>query len=185
MKRTAVALTVAALLGLAAFTAATAADPARGYGPGYGPGPGMMWGGGGYGMMGPGGYGPGMMGGGYGYGPGMMGGGYGGYGWGGPGMMGGRWGALPPDLSAEQRGKIAEIQREFRKQQWPLMQQMQETMWDSGSGPQDEQAERREYDRVAALQKQMFDNMLAARKRMDAVLTPEQREQMRKAWGTR
>lgn len=185
MKRTAAALTVAALLGLAASTAATAADPARGYGPGYGPGPGMMWGGGGYGMMGPGGYGPGpgMMGGGY----GMMGpGGYGGPGWGGgPGMMGGGWHVLPNDLSAEQRGKITEIQREFRKQQWPLMQQMQETMWDSGSGPQDEQAERREYDRVAALQKQMFDNMLAARKRMEAVLTPEQREQMRKSWGSR
>jgi Spy/CpxP family protein refolding chaperone len=140
---------------------------------GYGPGPGM---GGGYG------YGPGMMGGGYGYGPGMMGGGYG---WGGPGMRGGGWGVLPNDLSAEQRGKIAEIQRELRKQQWPLMEQMQDAMWDSGSGPQDEQAERREYDRVAALQKQMFDNMLAARKRMEAVLTPEQREQMRKAWGNR
>ena len=185
MKHTAVALTVAALLGLAASSGATAAEPARGYG--YGPGPGMMGGGGGYGMMGPGyGYGPGMMGGGYGMmgpgGYGMMGpGGYGG----GPGMMGGGWGALPSDLSAEQRGKIAEIQREFRKQQWPLMQQMQETMWDSGSGPQDEQAERRDYDRVAALHKQMFENMLASRKRMEAVLTPEQREQMRKGWGTR
>lgn len=182
MKRTAAALTVATLLGLAS-TCATAAEPARGSG--YGPGPGMMWGGGGYGMMGPGygyGPGPGMMGGGY----GMMGpGGYGGYGYGGPGMMGGGWGALPSDLSSEQRGKIAEIQREFRKQQWPLMQQMQETMWDSGSGPQDEQSERREYDRVAALHKQMFENMLSARKRMDAVLTPEQREQMRKSWGTR
>jgi Spy/CpxP family protein refolding chaperone len=185
MKRTAVAFTVAALLGLAATTGATAAEPARG--PGYGPGPGMM--GGGYGMMGPGygyGYGPGP-----GPGPGMMGGGYGmmgpgGYGYGGgPGMMGGGWGALPADLSAEQRGKIADIQRDFRKQQWPLMQQMQEAMWDSGSGPQDEQAERREYDRVAGLHKQMFENMLGARKRMEAVLTPEQREQMRKSWGSR
>ncbi|MBK6005812.1 Spy/CpxP family protein refolding chaperone [Ramlibacter ginsenosidimutans] len=179
MKHRAVAFTAAALLGLAASTCATAAEPARGYG--YGPGPGMMGGGGGYGMMGPGyGYGPG---------PGMMGGGYGmmgpgGYG-GGPGMMGGGWGALPSDLSAEQRARIAEIQREFRKQQWPLMQQMQEAMWDSGSGPQDEQAERRDYDRVAALHKQMFENMLASRKRMEAVLTPEQREQMRQAWGTR
>ncbi|MFI4927073.1 MAG: Spy/CpxP family protein refolding chaperone [Burkholderiales bacterium] len=179
MKHAAAAFTAAALLGLAASTGAPAAEPARDYG--YGPGPGMMGGGGGYGMMGPGyGNGPGMMGGGY----GMM--GPGGYGYGGgPGMMGGGWGALPSDLSAEQRGKIAEIQREFRKQQWPLMQQMQETMWDSDSGPQDEQAERRGYDRVAALHKQMFENMLASRKHMEAVLTPEQREQMRKAWGTR
>ncbi len=164
MKSTALAFTLAGLLGLTACTQMNAAEPpaARGYGPGSGPG--MMWGGGGYGMMGPGGYG---------------------YGMGGPGMMGGGWGALPADLTPEQRGKITDIQREFRKQQWPLMQQMQEAMWDSGSGGFDEQAERRDYERVAALHKQMFENMLASRKRMEAVLTPEQREQMRKAWGGR
>jgi Spy/CpxP family protein refolding chaperone len=121
---------------------------------------------------------------GYGPGPGMMGGGYGpGYGYG-PGMMGG-WGALPADLTAEQRGKMAEIQRDLRKQQWPLMEQMQEAMWDNGSAPPDEKAERQQYDRVSALHKQMFENMLASRKRMEAVLTPEQREQVRKGWGGR
>jgi Spy/CpxP family protein refolding chaperone len=173
MKRSALALMLTGALALTACTQMNAAEPppARG----YGPGPGMM--GGGYG---PGyGYGPGMMGGGY--GPGMMGGGYG---MGGPGMMGG-WGALPADLTAEQRGKIADIQRDLRKQQWPLMEQMQEAMWDNGSAAPDEKAERQQYDRVSALHKQMFENMLASRKRMEAVLTPEQREQMRKGWAGR
>jgi Spy/CpxP family protein refolding chaperone len=182
MKRSALALTFAGLLALTAGTQINAAEPppARGYG--YGPGPGMM-GGGGYGPGYGYGPGPGMMGGGY--GPGMMGpGGYGGYGMGGPGMMGG-WGALPADLTADQRGKISVIQRDLRKQQWPLMEQMQEAMWDNGSAAPDEKAERQQYDRVSALHKQMFENMLASRKRMEAVLTPEQREQMRKGWAGR
>jgi Spy/CpxP family protein refolding chaperone len=182
MKRSALALTFAGLLALTAGTQINAAEPppARGYG--YGPGPGMM-GGGGYGPGYGYGPGPGMMGGGY--GPGMMGpGGYGGYGMGGPGMMGG-WGALPADLTADQRGKISVIQRDLRKQQWPLMEQMQEAMWDNGSAAPDEKAERQQYDRVSALHKQMFENMLASRKRMEAVLTPEQREQVRKGWGGR
>lgn len=129
------------------------------------------------------GWGPGAMMGGYGpgAGPGMM-GGYGpGPGW---GMMGGGggygYGALP-DLTPEQRGKIAEIQRESRARQWPLMQQMHELMWNEGA-PYDEQAQRREYDKVASLQKQMFENQLDTRKRIDAVLTPQQREQLRRGW---
>jgi Spy/CpxP family protein refolding chaperone len=172
--------------------------PGPGYGPGYGPGPGMMggWGygpgydperGWGPGMMG--GYGPGMMGGGWGpgYGPGMMGGGWGpGYGGGyGPGMMGG-WGrgggiGWLPDLSREQREKIAGIQRDYASKQWPLMQQMHSLMWASGAPGTgaDDQAERQNYDAVAALRKQMFDNMLAERKAIDAVLTPQQRDELR------
>jgi Spy/CpxP family protein refolding chaperone len=166
------------------------AAPAQEYGPGYGPGPGMM-GGWGYG---PGydperGWGPGMMGGGWGpgYGPGMMGGGWGpGYGGGyGPGMMGG-WGrgggiGWLPDLSSEQRGKIAGIQRDYASKQWPLMQQMHSLMWANGAPgtDADDQAERQNYDAVAALRKQMFDNRLAERKEIDAVLTPQQRDELR------
>jgi Spy/CpxP family protein refolding chaperone len=115
------------------------------------------------------GYGPG-----WGPGPGMMGGG-------GPGFMGGGWGALPADLSADQRTKIFEIQRDMRAKQWPLMQQMHETMW--AGAAQDEQAERQAYDRLATLQKQVFENMLDARKRIDAVLTPQQRDEVKRGWG--
>ena len=163
-------------LAAAVVLAATAAvaQPGPGYGPGYGPG-----------MMG-GGYGPGMMGGyGGGYGPGMMGGYGGGYG---PGMMGGwgRGGYGVSDLTADQRKRIDEARQDFWKKQWPIMQQMHSTMWNTDQDPGapfDEQAARRGYDSVAALQKQMFENSIEMRKRIDAVLTPKQREELRRGWG--
>lgn len=179
MKHSIALLAVAAALTLSACSQiADAQSGPRGAGPGYGPG--MMWGGGGgapgYGYgMGPGGFGMGM-GPGYGAGPGfgMM--GPGGFGMG-PGMMGGG-GGYPADLSTEQRASMGQIQRDFRSRQWPLMQQMHELMWADGST--DEPAQRRSYDQMAALQKQMFENMLDARKRMDGVLTPQQREELRR-----
>lgn len=126
------------------------------------------------------GYGPGMMGGGY--GPGMM-GGYGG----GPGMMGGwgRGGYGVSDLTADQRKRIDEARQDFWKKQWPLMQQMHSTMWNADQDPGapfDEQAARRAYESTASLQKQMFENMIEMRKRTDAVLTPKQREELRREW---
>jgi Spy/CpxP family protein refolding chaperone len=168
MKHTIAVLAAASALGLALASAPAEAQP----GPGYG-------------MMGPGG------GQGYGYGYGMMGPGYGmpgagGYGYGMPGMGPGMWrgvGSLPASLSAEQRTKIAEIQRDVRKRQWPLMQQMHELTWGDAtveSGALDEQAQRRDYERIAALQKQMFETMLESRKRIEAVLTPQQREEMQR-----
>lgn len=174
MRRAIAILSAAGLLTLAGCSPMNAAEPGPGRGFGPGSGPGMMWGGGpgygpGYGM------GPGMMGPGYGpmgaamMGPGMM----------GPGMMGGWGGGLPANLSAEQRTRIAEIQREARTRQWPLMQQMHELMWNDGAAF-DEQAQRRDYDRVAALHKQMFETMLDTRKRIDAVLTPQQRDELRR-----
>ena len=170
MKRAIAILSAAGLLTLAGCSPMNAAEPGAGRGFGPGSGPGMMWGGGGPGY----GHGPG-----YGMGGGMMGQGM----MMGPGMMGG-W-ALPGDLSAEQRTRVAEIQREARTRQWPLMQQMHELMWNEGA-PFDEQAQRRDYDRIAALHKQMFENMLDSRKRLDAVLTPQQREELRRGGrGTR
>jgi Spy/CpxP family protein refolding chaperone len=156
----------------------------QGYGPGYGMGPGMMGGyGPGYGM------GPGMMGGygpGYGMGPGMM----GGYGPGGmgPGMMGGYggYGGYGVDLSAEQRAKIADVQREFARKQWESMDKMHAEggpMYQAfGPGPFDEKAARNAYQAMADAQKQMFEASLQMRKKIDSVLTPEQREQMGHGW---
>ena len=118
-----------------------------------------------------------------GYGPGMM----GGYG---P-MMGGlgRWGgaALPSDLGAEQRKALSQIRKDFWNKQWPLMQQMHATMWsgeaaDSGAAF-DEQAARKAYDAASGVRKQMFENMLELRKRSDAILTPKQREELRRGAG--
>lgn len=128
-----------------------------GYGPGYGMGPGMM---GGYGY-GPGyGMGPGMMRGygpGYGMGPGMM-RGYGmGYGMG-PGMTGGcgGYGYNALNLTDAQREKIQKIQQEAAQAQWEIMSKMHEAV---SQGWQD------------------------AQKKIDTVLTKEQREQLKRGWG--
>jgi len=179
---------VIAALGAALAVSLAWAQP---YGPGYGMGPGMM--GGGYG---PGyGMGPGMMGGGYGpgygMGPGMMGGYDPGYGMG-PGMMGGYGGWGPGygiDLNAEQRQKLFDIQREVANKRWEVMGKLHAEggpMDEAFSGAAfDEKAARKAYDTMAAAHKQMFETMLDARKRMDAVFTPEQREQVKRNFGSR
>lgn len=152
------------------------------YGPGmmggygaYGMGPGMMGGYGGYGM------GPGMMGG-YGMGPGMMGGYGGGYGMG-PGMMygyrGGYGGGAGLNLTDEQRGKIGKIQQDLRSKQWDLMGKIQDEYARRADASDDAAASKAE-EQITALQQQMFANATAARKQMEAVLTKEQRQQLRR-----
>jgi len=183
MKRKLLAVAAAALLGTAAvgFSQPYGMGPGGGYGPGAGMGPGMMGGyGGGYGM------GPGMMGG-YGMGPGMMGPGMmgGGYGMG-PGMMGGFGYGYGLDLSDEQRAKIGEAQQEFAQKHWELMGRMHQQggpmSYAFGPGAIDEKAARKAYEAMAEAQKQMFELSLQTRKKIDAVLTPEQREQMQRGW---
>jgi Spy/CpxP family protein refolding chaperone len=173
---------VVAGVGLAAaMPQASAGDPydSPGYGPGYGMGPGMMGGygpGGGYGM------GPGMMGGygrgyGYGMGPGMM----GGYGPGGCGGYGYGWENLK--LSDAQRTKIDKILEDSARQRWELMGKMHEQGWKMrelyASGKADDAALKQAYDTMSAMRKSMFENNLETRKKIDAVLTKEQREQLR------
>ena len=140
-------------------------------------GPGMMGGGYGPGMMG-GGYGPGMMGG---QGPGMMGGQGlgmmmgGGYG---PGMMGG----YGPDFTPEQRKEANAIMDQTRKSHWSMMGAMM-----------DEQAKLRDlyaaekpdrdaigaiYKRIGEIRQSMYESMIDAHQKMDALLTDEQRAQM-------
>jgi len=138
-------------------------------------------------------YGPGMMGGygnGYGMGPGMMGGYGGGYGMG-PGMMGGyandAYAGL--DLTPEQRKKIADIQQETSKAMWQLMGTMHEQGYHMqgmfGPGAVDEAAARKSFQTMTETQKAMFEMQLGARKRIDAVLTNEQREKLRQYWSSR
>ena len=132
--------------------------------------------------------GPGMMGGyggGYGMGPGMMGGYGGGYGMG-PGMMGGygteAYAGLK--LSAEQQKKISAIQQETSKAMWQLMGTMHEQGYHMrgifGPGPFDEATARKGFQTMQETQKAMFDMQLEAHKKIDAVLTKEQRDQLRR-----
>lgn len=122
------------------------------------------------GMMGGGGPGGGMM---DGWGGGMG-------GWGG-GMMGyGGWERLP-DLTGDQRNKITAIRRELRTRQFALMDTMHDQMWTVNpyrGGKFDEQAARKAYDAMEKAHRQMFENSLDAQKRIDALLTPQQRQQL-------
>jgi Spy/CpxP family protein refolding chaperone len=139
-----------------------------------GMGPGMM------GVYGPYGMGPGVMGG-YGMGPGMM-GGYGpGYGMG-PGMMG--WGNYKElNLSAEQKSRITQVQKEMRTKQWALMAQMmdaQDNLQDLYDVDKQDAAEiNKQYKEIEDLRRQMVDNSVEAHNRINAILTKEQRQKSR------
>jgi len=54
-----------------------------------------------------------------------------------------------------------------------------------GPGALDEAAARKAFQAMAETQKAMFEMQLEARKKIDAVLTPEQREQLRRYWSGR
>ncbi len=152
-------------LGLVAAAVAVAQPGGQGYGPGYGPG--MM---GGYGS----GMGPGMMGG-YGPGQGMMGGGYG------PGASGGATAAL--NLTDEQQQKVLAIQEENRRKNWDKMGQMRaeqfklRSMYNADSI--DPQAFAEQQKKVDDLRREMLVSRLETRKQVEAVLTPQQRQQFR------
>lgn len=159
---------------LAAFAAAVALTGVAVAQP-YGMGPGMMGGyGGSYGGMG----------------PGMMGGSGGGYGMG-PGMMFGyandAYAGL--DLTPEQQKAIAGIQEQTSKAMWQFMGTMHGQGYHMrgmfGPGPLDEAAARKAFQTMAETQKAMFELQLDARKKIDAVLTKDQREKLGRYWNSR
>lgn len=181
-----------ALAALAAACLSTVAAAQMGGGmnqPGMGPGMGGQ--GMGPGMMGGPGMGPGMKGGADcpmgqammgGHGRGMMGGRHGGAGrMGGPGLR--DLEAL--NLTEEQRGKMREIRRDLQRRNHALMGSLREIRWKgqdlAKSGAVDVAAAKKLYDEGAAVHKQMFEARLEARAKAEAVLTKEQREQLRKA----
>lgn len=139
----------------------------------YGMGPGM------------GGFGPD-----YGMGPGMMGGHRGGPGYG-PGMMDSlssqAYAGL--DLTPDQRKKILEIQQETSRAMWQLMGTMHEQRGHMqgmyGLGSVDEAEARKSFQAMADAQKAMFEMQLDARKRVQAVLTADQREKLQRYWSGR
>jgi len=103
------------------------------------------------------------------------------------GMMGGHgFGALESlGLNDDQKGKVRDIQRDTQKKHHALMGSLLELRWQAEDNARaatvDEAAARKQYDAMAAVRKQMFEIGLDAQKRVEAVLTPEQRAQLRKA----
>ena len=161
-------------------------------------GPGM-----GHGTMGGRGMGPGagqqdcpMMG--QGMGPGMGGkgmrhgqGGMHGGGMHGGGMMGEDMARGPGlaaiealELTPEQRAKVTELRRDVQRRNHALMGSMREIRWKGqdlrGAPELDAAASRKLYEEGAAVRKQMFESRLEARAKAEALLTKEQREQLRK-----
>jgi Spy/CpxP family protein refolding chaperone len=143
-------------LGLAGAAAAFAQGPGPGYGPGYGAGMG-----------------------GYGYGPGMM----GGYGPGGGRGFGPGGGLVALDLSSEQREKIAAIQEENRRKNWDAMGQLRSEQFKLGqmynADKVDSAAVAEQQKKVDELRRQLLKSRLDARNQVAAILTPEQRKQLR------
>ncbi|WP_245004733.1 Spy/CpxP family protein refolding chaperone [Paraburkholderia sacchari] len=140
-------------------------------------------------------YGPGMMGefdGSY-MGPGMMGFGMPGRGMMGGGMMGG-YGCGPGngsvmgglDLTRDQRSRINAIVDQTRKSHWTLMGKMldqQASLRDLYNAPtRDQAAIDKGYKTLRDLRQQMYTTSVDARKRIEAVLTPGQRDKLREDW---
>lgn len=148
---------------------------------GYDCGPGMM----GPGMMGPGMMGPGMM------GPGMMGGSgmHHGMMMGAPGMWGPYSGL---NLTDEQNAKVATAQDELSKKQWDIMGQVQDEQFKLQqlySAPtRDSAAINEQFNKIRQLRQQLWNATAEAQKKMEGVLTKEQRNQMSRQggrWGWR
>ena len=148
-----------------ALALASSVVAAQGYGPGHGQARGTM---GSPGMMG--GSGMGMMG-----GPGMM---------DGQGMTGG--GVLAAlNLTDEQREKILAIREEHRKKNWGAMGEVRAEqyklrgMYRADKLDADKIAEQQK--KVDELRRQTLKSRVEAHNQIAAVLTPEQRKQLRQA----
>jgi Spy/CpxP family protein refolding chaperone len=100
-------------------------------------------------------------------------------------MMGGNGNATYAGLklSAEQQKKITMIQQEMSKAMWQQMGTMHEQGYHMqgmfGPGAFDEAAARKAFQTMQETQKAMFDMRLEAHEKIDAVLTKEQRDQLR------
>lgn len=123
-----------------------------------------------------------------GMGGGRMGGGM----MGGPGMMeypgAGRAGDCHSayaalNLTNEQRAKLEDIERDLWRKQRQLVSRMHEQdfhMHDIYAPGVDEAKARKAFDAMSVAHKEMFEASLDARKRIDAVLTEEQRKQLQR-----
>jgi len=181
MKALSHALAVTVLAACTLTASAQPQPPARGEGPAYGAG---MMGGGMMGAYGPGpgagpGYGPGhgrgMM---DGFGPEMMGGGYG---------RGGAMMGLGPlqalNLGEQQLSKINQIRDETRRKNWDTLGKMldeQARLRDLYTADKrDPAAIGKQSMKVAELRRQLLEASIDSHNRIEALLTAEQKDQLR------
>jgi len=85
-------------------------------------------------------------------------------------------------LSDEQRDKILAIERAASSKRWELMGKMREqglrAHENYATGKLDDEVLRKNYQAMSDAHKAMFEASLQTRKDIQAVLTPEQREQL-------
>jgi Spy/CpxP family protein refolding chaperone len=85
-------------------------------------------------------------------------------------------------LSAEQRHKLTEIERDLKRKQWKLSGAIRELRWKQQDALKaaevDVEAVRRNYEERSVLRKEMFEHAVDARKRVESILTKEQRVQV-------
>jgi len=144
----------------AALALSTSLALAQGYGPGMMGEPGMM-----------GGYGPGMMGGGAGM---MM----------GPGMMGGPM-LASLKLTDQQEDKLFALHEQMRAKNFATMGKVHSEQFKlyrlmKGETP-DSKAVLEQQKKVDDVRREMFATHLEMRKQVEAILTPEQRKQLRES----
>jgi len=115
------------------------------------------------------GYGPG-----YGQGRGMM---------GGQAMMGGGYGLAALNLTDEQREKVAAIQEQHRQKNWAAMGEVRaeqfklRSLYGADKLDADKIAEQQK--KVDGLRQQMLKSRVETHNQIAALLTPEQRKQLR------
>jgi Spy/CpxP family protein refolding chaperone len=110
-----------------------------------------------------------------------------GYGRGGPGYGPGMMGMLQllklSPLNDEQRDKLLAIQEENRRKNWDKMGEMRSEQFKLrrmyNADNVDSQAFAEQQKKVDDLRREILVSRLESRKQMEAVLTPEQREQFR------
>jgi Spy/CpxP family protein refolding chaperone len=93
------------------------------------------------------------------------------------------------DIIAEQHKSITSIHKLAAKEMWQSIGTMHgqgyhmQAMF--GPGPLDEAEARKSFQAMAEAQKSMFELQIDARKKVDAVLTKDQREKLSRYWSSR
>jgi Spy/CpxP family protein refolding chaperone len=81
-------------------------------------------------------------------------------------------------MSDEQRAKVTEIERDFRRKQWAFVGAMRELRWKQQDAMMaaelDADAARRNFEGLAKVRREMFEASVETRKRVEAVLSKEQ-----------
>ena len=105
---------------------------------------------------------------------------------GGMGMMGEMGAISHLDLNDSQRKQILKLHDELRRKNWDAMGKMQDemarlrdAMW--ATGKRDRAAILAANQRMSELRLQMLENALDAADKAEALLTPQQREQLRRS----